>query len=246
MQNHLLSTLGGILSADFLSNIGKKSGDIVSRNVLIENENFDYQVYLPPNVETSKNLPVTVFLHGIRERGSDGLVPKEGAANSILKQYLRQVPSLVLLPQCRPNKFWHDPLMEKMVTGAVEQSIGEFGADANRIYLSGVSMGGYGVWHFASRHPKKFAALVSICGGSPITKGERFSPIAEKVGKTPAWLFHGAEDKIVSVSESRQMVEALKANEGNVRYNEFAGVGRGFYRKVSNSSNSSGELIIKF
>lgn len=217
--------LGGILSADFLSNIGKKTGNIASRTVRIENENFDYQIYLLPDIETSKNLPITVFLHGIRERGSGGLVPKEGAANSILKQYLRQIPSLVVLPQCRPNKFWHDSLMDKMVARAVEQTTEEFGADLKRIYLSGVSMGGYGVWHFASRYPKKFAALVSICGGSPIVKGDRFSPIAEKVGKTPAWLFHGADDTIVPVTESRQIVEALKANEGNVRYSEFEGVG---------------------
>jgi predicted peptidase len=225
MQNNLLSMLGGILSADFLSNIGKQSGEIVSRTVRIENENFDYQIYVPPNVETIVNLPLTVFLHGIRERGSGGLVPKEGAASSILKQYLRQIPSLLLLPQCRPNKFWNDSLMDKMVTSAIEQSTEEFNTDAKRIYLSGVSMGGYGVWHFASQYPKKFAALVSICGGSPIVKGERFAPIAEKVGKTPAWLFHGAEDKIVPVSESRQMVEALEANAGIVKYSEFAGVG---------------------
>ena len=86
-------------------------------------------------------------------------------------------------------------------------------------------MGGYSVWHFAARYPRKFAALVSICGGSPLTTGDRFTPIAQKIGKTPAWLFHGAEDSIVQVSESRSFVAAIKANQGNVRYSEFAGVG---------------------
>ncbi len=112
-----------------------------------------------------------------------------------------------------------------MVMQSVAQTVQEFGADANRIYLTGVSMGGYGVWHLTAHYAEKFAALVSICGGSPITKGERFASIAEKIGKTPAWLFHGADDRIVPVSESRQIVKAIEANEGNVKYSEYAGVG---------------------
>ncbi|HXH69800.1 MAG TPA: dienelactone hydrolase family protein, partial [Pyrinomonadaceae bacterium] len=99
------------------------------------------------------------------------------------------------------------------------------GADEKRIYLTGVSMGGYGVWYLASRHAGKFAALVSICGGSPFMKGDRFDSIIRGVGKTPAWLFHGADDKIVLVGESRQIVAALERNEGSVKYNEYPGVG---------------------
>ena len=108
---------------------------------------------------------------------------------------------------------------------SLAQTIEEFGADAKRIYLTGVSMGGYGVWHFASEHSEKFAALVSICGGSSLRNGDRFSRIAQKVGKTPAWLFHGADDRVVPVSESRRIAEALEANQGNVKYSEYAGVG---------------------
>jgi predicted peptidase len=115
--------------------------------------------------------------------------------------------------------------MERMVMREIAQTVEEFGADEKRIYLTGVSMGGYGVWHLASRHAGKFAALISICGGSSITKGDRFLPLAEKVGKTPAWLFHGADDKIVPPSESRQIVEALKTRQGNVKYSEYAGIG---------------------
>jgi predicted peptidase len=115
--------------------------------------------------------------------------------------------------------------MDKMVIHSLAQTVEEFGADENRVYLTGVSMGGYGVWHFAAVYPDKFAALLSLCGGSSFTKGDRFAPLAEKVGKTPAWLFHGADDKVVAVSESRQIVAALKANGGNVRYNEYAEVG---------------------
>ena len=180
---------------------------------------------MPPRIEDANNLPMIVFLHGIRERGSGGYVPTTGALSQILKQYLKQVPAIVLLPQCRPGVFWSDVRMENMVMRAIGQTADEFRADAKRLYLIGVSMGGYGVWHYAAKHPGKFAALVAICGGSPLTTGDRFNPIAQKVGKTPAWLFHGAEDRIVPVSESREMVKAIEANQGTVKYSEYENVG---------------------
>lgn len=201
-----------------------KQGEIITRNAPVGAENFDYQAHIP-HLNTMENLPVIVFLHGIRERGTSGFIQKEGMFGTIVKQYLKPIPGVVLLPQCRPGKYWSDPTMEQMVIRAIEQTVEEFKADAKRVYLIGVSMGGYGVWHLASRHPRRFAALVSICGGSPIVKGERFSPIAEKIGEIPAWLFHGAEDKIVPVSESREMVKALKERQTNFKYSEYAGVG---------------------
>jgi predicted peptidase len=144
---------------------------------------------------------------------------------TLAAQYLKQIPAIVLFPQCRPNRYWSDSLMDEMVMRQIAEAEREFGADIKKRSLLGVSMGGYGVWHFAAAYPGRFAALVSICGGSPLTSGNRFSPIAEKVGKTPAWLFHGADDSIVQVSESRSMVAALRANQGNVKYSEYAGVG---------------------
>ena len=209
-----------MLSASFS---GGKAGEIVSRAAWLENEKFEYQIYLPPQIKTGAPLPVITFLHGIRERGTGGFI--SGMFGTIIKQYLKEIPAIVLLPQCRPNRYWSDALMERMVIRQIEDAGAEFSVDANRHYLLGVSMGGYGVWHFAANYPKKFAALVSICGGSPLTNGDRFSPIAQKIGKTPAWLFHGAQDQIVQVSESRSLVAAIRVHQGNVKYSEFAGVG---------------------
>jgi predicted peptidase len=230
MRNDLLSVLGGLFSADLLS-VGRK-GSIVSRNVRVDSESYDYQVYVPPNIEKIKDLPVIVFLHGIRERGSGGLIAAEGTLNAILKQYLKKIPAVVLFPQCRPGKYWSDPAMEQMVIKAVERTTEEYNADEKRLYLMGVSMGGYGVWHFAPRYPEKFAALVAICGGSPIIKGDRYNPIAEKIGKTPAWLFHGAQDTIVPVAESRSLVKAIEENQGNVKYTEYENVGHNVWLNV--------------
>ncbi len=222
MQKQMLTMLGGLLSGKS----GEQQGTIETRTVAAAGDEFDYQIYVPPQAKDEKNLPLTIFLHGIGQRGAGGVVPTTGAGGALARHYLSQVPpSIILLPQCRAGKYWSDAAMDEMTMNALAQTVEEFQADAKRIYLSGISMGGYGVWHFAMRYPKRFAALVSICGGSSIVKGERFASVAEAVGKTPAWIFHGADDRVVPVSESRELVRALKAVGGNVKYSEYAGVG---------------------
>lgn len=220
MQRDFSKLFSGFLSTAFS---GSKQGEIVDRNVFLDGENYVYQAYLPPQIADGEKLPLIVFLHGIRERGTGGYI--SGMFGQVVRQYLKQLPAIVLLPQCRPNVYWTAAQMDKMVMRQIEATAGEFAIDENRKYLMGVSMGGYGVWHFASSYPQDFAALVSICGGSPLTSGNRFASIAKKIGKTPAWLFHGAEDNIVQVSESRNLTAALRAQGGNVKYSEYENVG---------------------
>jgi predicted peptidase len=200
-----------------------KQGEIISRPISINKSNYTYQFYLPPEAKSGARLPLVTFLHGIRERGTGGFI--NGMFAQLVRQYLKAIPAIVLFPQCAPDKFWAQAPMDEMVMRQIETITGDYEVDAQRRYLLGVSMGGYGVWHFAANYPQTFAALVAICGGSPLTGGDRFAPIAEKVAKTPAWLFHGAEDRIVQVSESRSMVAALKARGGNVKYSEYPEVG---------------------
>ncbi len=119
----------------------------------------------------------------------------------------------------------------------MNKTVEEFGGDRERLYLIGVSMGGYGVWDMAAQNPGKFAALVPICGGSPLRTGDRFTEIARRIGRTPAWVFHGAKDGVVPVSESRQMVEALKSAGGNVRYSEYEGVGHNVWLNAAAEPN---------
>ncbi|HEY0462053.1 MAG TPA: dienelactone hydrolase family protein [Pyrinomonadaceae bacterium] len=220
MRNDFSTVLSAMMSSAFSRG---KAGEILKREVSIENETFVYQVYVPPEVKNGATLPLVTFLHGIRERGQGGFI--NGMFATLAAQYLKQVPAVVVFPQCRPNRYWSDALMDKMVMRQIADAAQEFSADVKKQSLFGVSMGGYGVWHFGAAYPQKFAALVSICGGSPLTSGNRFSAIAEKVGKTPAWVFHGADDNIVQVSESRSLVAAIRANQGNVKYSEYAGVG---------------------
>lgn len=211
-----------------------KQGGIVTRSAMVSGENYVYQAYLPPNAKSEK-LPLVTFLHGIRERGAGGFI--KGMFATLVAQYLREIPAIVLFSQCRPNRYWSDPQMDKMVMHQISEMKKDFAVDQKREYLLGVSMGGYGAWHFASAYPNRFAAIVSICGGSPLTSGDRFAPIAEKVGKTPAWIFHGADDKIVQVSESRSMVAALKANGGSVKYSEYPNVGHNVWLNALNEKD---------
>ena len=95
-------------------------------------------------------------------------------ASTVIKQYLKEIPAIILFPQCRPDVYWTDPRMDKMVMQQIETVKNEFSVDEKRKYLLGVSMGGYGVWHFAAEYPKNFAALVSICGGSPLKGWKSF------------------------------------------------------------------------
>ena len=222
MNKEILSAASGLLVNAVK---GGEPGSIESRTVEVDSVDYTYQVYVPPQIETAEKLPIIIFLHGIGQRGSGGFVPTSGAGGALARHYLGQVPAIILLPQCSLGRYWSDRTMEQMVMKSLEQTIEEFAADERRILLTGVSMGGYGVWYFAARHAGRFAALVSICGGSPFIKGDRFDSIVRGVGKTPAWLFHGANDKIVQVSESRQIVAALEANGANVKYSEYEGVG---------------------
>ena len=234
MRKELPAILAGLVSSKLFTG---RQGEITGKAAQIGAETFDYQVYVPPESKNVENLPLIVFLHGIRERGSGGFIPREGMFGTIVKQYLKAIPAIVLLPQCRPGKYWSDPVMDQMVIKAIEQSTAEFRADAKKISLLGVSMGGYGVWHFGANYPEKFAALVSICGGSPLMSGDRFTPIAKKIGKIPAWLFHGTEDTIVPVSESREIYNALKANGGDIKYSEYAGVGHNVWLNALNEKD---------
>jgi predicted peptidase len=224
MRFLLLSLLaGGLIS--FLSPAearGQGSG-LLSRNVNVGNSSYGYQIYIPAKLAGKEKLPVILFLHGIGQRGEGGFI--KGASAMLARQYLEKLPAIVLLPQCAKGRYWSDPEMDKMVMATLRQTVAEFKADEERLLLIGVSMGGYGTWHLAAEHPGTFAGIVPICGGSPLRTADRFASIARRVGKTPAWVFHGADDRVVPVSESRQMVAALKEVKGNVRYSEYAGVG---------------------
>lgn len=216
---------------------------LLTRTVLSDNISYDYQVYVPSGMTDGRSIPLILFLHGITQRGEGGFVPSTGAQGRIVRLYLEKLPAVVVLPQCRPEQYWTDDAMERMAMAAVDQATAEFGADPDRVYITGVSMGGYGAWGLAARNPGRFAAVMAICGGSPLRAGDRYTEIACGIGRTPVWAFHGADDDVVPVSESREMVEAVRRAGGIVRYSEYPGTGHNVWLKALGEPDLLGWLL---
>jgi predicted peptidase len=147
-----------------------------------------------------------------------------------------------VLPQCRKEHWWTQSPMDDEAIAALEAATKEFHGDPDRTYLTGLSMGGYGTWYLAAKYPRRFAAIAPICGGVLMPDAARAQPTgdvtpyteaAKKVGgKTPTWIFHGADDPVVPVTESRKMNDAMKALGGDVRYTEYPGVGHDSWNKA--------------
>lgn len=218
----------------------------LNRSIKVGTTVYRYQVYVPADWTKSKKWPVILFLHGAGERGEDGIIQTEVGIGTAIRRYADRFPSIVVFPQCRKNFWWTHPEMQAQAVKALDQTIKEFNGDTQRVYLTGISMGGYGTWSLAAKYPEKFAALAPICGGIRLPERARsiagnppedpsadpYSATAQKIAKLPIWVFHGAADKVVPVSESRKMVEALKMAGGNVKYSEYEGVGHNSWDKA--------------
>lgn len=217
-----------------------KETGFLDRTVEVGGVKYRYQVYVPSDWTGSKRWPVVLFLHGAGERGDDGLLQTQVGLATAVRLDSRRFPAVVVMPQCRRNSWWTEPAMEAQALKALEKSLKEFKGDPDRVYLTGLSMGGYGTWGLASKYPGRFAALAPICGGVRAPRrgtetpqeADPYSPVAASVGKTPVWIFHGGADKTVPVTESRNMNEALKAAGGNVKYTEYEGVGHNSWDKA--------------
>jgi len=216
----------------------QKETGFLNRTVKVGSASHRYQVYVPQGWTARKRWPVILFLHGAGERGDDGLIQTEVGIGTAIRRHADRAAAIVVFPQCLKNRWWPEPDMQKVAIAALDRAMREFNGDPDRVYLTGISMGGYGTWALARSNPGRFAALAPVCGGviapgrvrlpenSEVSSAtDPYKDVAMKVGKTPVWVFHGAADTVVPVSESRKMVEALKAGGGDVRYSEYEGVG---------------------
>src|SRR5208337_2974229 len=217
----------------------------LNRTAAVDGVVYKYQVFVPGNWNKKAKWPVILFLHGYGEEGDDGLWQTQVGLATAIRNHVERFPFVVVMPQCRIKDWWTSPAMEAQALKALDQTMQEFKGDPQRVYLSGLSMGGFGTWGIASEHPGKFAALVPICGGIHLLHGpdmpnyrdvdgsaDPYAATAHKIGNTPVWVFHGGADDTVPVTESRQMVDALKAAGGNVRYTEYPGVGHNSWDKA--------------
>jgi predicted peptidase len=218
----------------------------LDRSVEIRGNSYRYQVFVPENFHSKKSWPMILFLHGSGERGSDGLLQTSFGLPAAIRFNRSRFPFVVVIPQCSAEMNWSTPDIEAQAMAALDATIKEFHGNRNRIYLTGLSMGGYGVWKYAIDYPGRFAALVPICGGvhGPSdwpelrvnlptgATGDPYAEVARLVGKTPVWIFHGDADDSVPVEESRHMATALKAAGANYKYTEYPGVGHNSWDKA--------------
>jgi predicted peptidase len=188
-----------------------------------------YRLLKPVNPGAKEVFPLVVFLHGAGERGNDNEAQIKHISDLFLDpKYRGKYPCYVLAPQCAKGQLWAEhnkdgsmkagptPTME-LVIELIEKVSKEYAVDQNRIYITGVSMGGFGTWDLMARFPDKFAAAVPICGGGD-------GRTAEKIKHIPVWAFHGAKDDVVSPKRSRSMIKSLQSAGGLPGYTEYPDV----------------------
>lgn len=192
-------------------------------------ETMPYLLFVPAGYDKAKSYPLVLWLHGGGTRGNNlNLLLAHGDQTGIgfLARADNQAkyPSFIIAPQCPLNRIWGNsgsdqPNAEmRMVLEILDKVREDYRVDSRRLYVMGMSLGGYGTWDILTRRPKTFAAAMPICGGGNPSK-------ATLITKTPVWVFHGDEDELVNVSESRSMIAALKKAGGQPRYTEYKGVG---------------------
>ena len=166
-----------------------------------------YLSYVPKGYDPNngQRWPLMLFLHGAGERGTDvQKVAIHGPLSMVKKG--KEFPFIIIGPQCPAGKDWSgEPLRELL-----DHVTKTFAVDTNRIYLTGLSMGGYGTWELGVTHPERFAAIAPICGGGSLIDvilGGRERPSLKRL---PVWAIHGAKDNVVPLEESERMISALK------------------------------------
>ena len=179
---------------------------------------LSYLLFLPKGygADPQQRWPLILFLHGAGERGDDlELVKKHGIPKVVDQR--EDFPFIAVSPQCPLDSWWSNQIDE--LDALLNHMTATYAVDVDRVYLTGLSMGGFGSWHLAVVYPDRFAAVVPICGGGVWFLG--FPDRVRVLKDVPIWVFHGAKDPLVPLAESETMVKALKDCGGNVRFTVY-------------------------
>ncbi len=240
---HIFPSISLPVGAEVVLSADAKGACTLSRSVLDAYEPaffiqegrpaLPYRLLRPSRLAAGQKAPLILFLHGAGERGMDNRRQLVHVAPNLASPECRSTfPCFVAIPQCPEDSRWVEvdwglkrhtmpqtpsaPLAATMAL--VDALIRTYPIDPDRIYVMGLSMGGYGTWDLIQRYPKRFAAAVPICGGGD-------EAMAKACAQVPVWAFHGAVDTVVPTLRSRNMVEALQKAGGNPHYTEFAETG---------------------
>lgn len=228
MPRRLLATAAALgLAAVAASAEDKKSAAGFVKKTFKNDDGTEspYVVYVPHGYDGSKAVPVVLFLHGAGETKGGSKQPVEVGIGPAIKKREKTFPFFVVIPQAETRTWKADSANGKRALAMLDATMKEYKTDPARVYLTGLSMGGYGTWNMAAAHPDKWAAIAPVCGGGDPKQAEKFKDL-------PCWAFHGDKDPAVPVGKSREMVEALKAAGGHPKYTEYPGVAHNSWDKA--------------
>ncbi len=204
---------------------GETPRGFLYRELQLGDERYAYTVFVPPEYRPDQAWPMVLFLHGSLVRGDDGLRQTEEGLPRLLRKNRTLCPAIVVMPQCRPNQWWEGAMLDMALRCAVDVS-SDYRIDHDRVYVTGLSMGGAGTWLLAARFPHVFAAAAPICGflGRPDVPADEAALAREAQGfaRVPIWAFHGELDRAVPVARSRELVGAAREAGGEARLTEYA------------------------
>ncbi len=197
-----------------------ETGFIRKQYVAEDGSKGPYMLFVPHSYDGEQPVPVILFLHGSGEvRGGDtGQRPVDVGIGTYIREHEKRFPYLTIFPRAATGPWGGKQPDGQMAMSILDKTLDDYKCNRSRIILTGLSMGGGGTWNLAAAHPKRWAAIVPICGRGHIN----YAPAIKDI---PCWVFHGAADDQCPVSESRQMVAALKQAGGNPRYTEYPKVG---------------------
>ncbi len=184
-----------------------------------------YVVFVPKSYDGTKPYPVILFLHGSGETKGGKQKPVEVGIGKAIKAREATFPFITVIPQSEKRTWNADSDDGKRAMAILDEVEKAYKTDPKRIYLTGLSMGGYGTWSLAAAHPEKWAAIAPICGGG-------HPEDAEKIKNIPCWCFHGDADTAVPVKKSQEMIEALKKAGAEPKYTEYPKVGHNSWDKA--------------
>jgi predicted peptidase len=192
-----------------------------------------YLLFLPRGYDPnpSRRWPMILFLHGIGERGQDPWKVKAHGPPKVAEQ-LADFPFIVVSPQCPAGEWWSN----ETLTTLLDEVIARHAVDADRVYLTGLSMGGFGAWSLALSSPNRFAAVAPICGGGNWHTVMALDPNrAAALKSLPFWVFHGDKDASIGLEESERMVNALRKFGCDIKFTVYPGVGHDSWTETYNN-----------
>ncbi len=215
--------MGGAMSPGF--------GEYVKRTHSSGPATLPYQLFIPEGYDGSREYGVVLVLHGAGERGTNNTQQLDNSATAWCEDVQKEYPTFVVFPQCASGTQWVDvpwgsglydadtvSISAQLASALdlLDAVIDEFSIDRNRQYITGLSMGGFGVWDALVRYPDRFAAAMPVCGGTDPSK-------AEVIADIPIWTFHGARDGAIDPRGTRRMIEAVEATAVDVLRTECPG-----------------------